>query len=238
MLKYNFIYLLMQNGPWNKLKISENGLIYTTSSFLCINKKYSSTQMKKVWNDWYNRIINPQRINAMIKKPISDLEIYDLPGIRVKEDTITSRLQEDYLNEITVRQIIGLYLINFDIDIENHKKKFIDEIQKHLSLEIINEFDEIIDGLNTWLVRKNILKINKKKNKWTHYDKHIIQLSSAKPDFDLITSSDIIKIQLLGSGLYDNLISFDKYLYFIISNIHPDRNSVVEKYIIWLNSKK
>ncbi len=228
----------MQSKPWNKLITSDNGLNYMIPKIFCINKTYSSNQMRKVWDEWYSQIINPQRINTMIKKPISDIEINDLPGIRINEDTLTSRLQEDYLNEITVQQIIGLYLINFDIDIENHKKKFIIAIQQNLSLEIINEFDEIIEGLNTWLVRKKILKINKKQNKWSHYDKHIIQLSSNKPDFDPITNTDIIKIQLLGSGLYDNLISFDKYLYFIISNNLPDRNSVVERYIKWLNSKK
>ncbi len=225
------------NGPWNKIIISDNGKLYTVPSILCSNKKYSSTDMKKVWNKWYSQSINPTRINIMLKHPIGEIQIDTLPGIRLKEDLLTDRLKEDYLNEITVQQIIGLYLINFDIDTEIHKKNFIESIQKNLSLEIINEFDEIVCGINTWLVRKNILKINNKNNKWTHYDTNITQLKSIKPNFEPIINEYVIKIQLLGSALYDNLISYDKYLYLVITNDFPDRTSITNKYIRWLNNK-
>ena len=223
----------------NKFIIAEDGSGQIVTKY-CKVKKYSSDDMKKKWEKWYKQIINPYRVNNMLEVNVSDIKVCDLPGIRYINDILTDRITEDYfINNlkitISVAQIIGLYLINYDIDISNHKIKFIESINKKFILKIINELDELITGLNNWIVKKNLLKMNK--NKWFHYDSSISQLKNIKPKFELITDNDKIKIQMLGSALYDNLFSFDKYLYLMLSIEYPDRDSISKKYIKWLNNK-
>ena len=52
-----------------------------------------------------------------------------------------------------------------------------------------------------------------------------------------IDEDDLIKIKLFGSVLYDNLKSYEKYLYLIINNGYSSIDELINKYSYWMETR-
>jgi hypothetical protein len=225
----------MYKEPWLFFNTYNDGSTFTTN-YYCINKYYSVTEMNKIWEKWYVQIINPRKVKNLLKISLFDAHIEHLPGLKIDDDKITNLITINDLQNITVLEIIGLFFINIDINLENHKIKFIDALQIRCQLKKINGLNELFNGIKKWATAKYLLKHNN--TKWTKFDTSILYVSNKKPIFNNIDESDLIRIKLLGSSIYDKFNSYEKYLHLIIDEKYPDKDGLITKYSYWMETRK
>lgn len=221
--------------PWTQYDLYEDGSA-SINDICCIKKYYSVQEMSIMWDKWYVHIINPLKNEKLLKISLFDANIEHIPGIKIDDDNTCKLNTVDDFNNITVAEIFGLFFINIDINLENHKNNFIEALKIRCNLLNINGLDELFNGILKWTTAKYLLKHNK--IKWTKYDTSLSYLNNKKPIFHKIDENDLIKIRLLGSVLYDKLNSYDKYLYLIINEKYPTKTELVDKYLLWMQTRK
>jgi hypothetical protein len=225
----------MNYVPWLYYDFNDDGSS-TQYNYHCIKKQYSAQTMEKLWNKWYIHNINPYKLSILSKTSLFDAKIENLPGIKIDEDTTTNLNKVNDFKNITVLKIFGLFFINIDINLENHKYKFIEALKKICELNKTDGLDELFNGIKKWTKNKYLLTYNK--TKWIKYDISIFYTNSKKSNMNKIDEDDLIKIKLFGSALYDKFISYEKYLYLIINDKYSTIDELINKYSQWMETRK
>jgi hypothetical protein len=226
--------IILNNKPWLRYKFNDDGSAIIKKC--CITKKYSIHTMEKIWNEWYIKIINPNKLSKLLKISIFDAQIQNLCGIKIEYDITTKLYGINNFNNITVIQIIGLFFLNIDIDLMLHKFKFIEALQIKCNLSNSYGLEELFNGLHKWTTHKFLLYSDKKK--WKKYDINIFYINNKTPYMCILEENDLIKIKLFGSVLYDKLISHQTYLYLIMNKDYFTIDSLINKYYYWMRTRK
>lgn len=196
-------------------------------------KYYTQFDMEKKWNKWYKSIINPMKNKRIINIKINDMNIDNFAGVRADLDCSTHLNDIDHFNNIDASCIIGLFFMNIDIDLEIHKYNFIEILHKLFNLNK-DGLDYMFDCIKFWSIKKKLLKTNDLL--WTHYDYNIFSLNNNKSQLIKLDESELIRIKLFGSHLYDNLVSYHSYTYILlnlkydtIEKINKQYEEIIEK---------
>jgi hypothetical protein len=157
-------------------------------------------------------------------------------GIKIDDDNTFKLNTVNDFNNITVLEIFGLFFINIDINLENHKDKFIEALKIRCNLKKKTGLDELFNGIKKWTNNKYLLKYNK--TEWIKYDISIFYTNNKKINMIQLEENDLIKIKLFGSVLYDKFESYEKYLYLIIDNNNTSKDELINKYSHWMETRK
>jgi hypothetical protein len=222
--------------PWEEYDFINDGSAIHKSKFG--SQTLDKSSVEKLWGKWYKYIIDPYKINKFKKQSMYTSTIENLPGLKVMCDYSTNRNQTSAIC-LTIREIIGLYLISFDNNMSIHKENFIKNIKEINKLLSIDGLEQIYDCITEYVIKKCLLKNNNKTNMWVYYDSTINNLNNKKHKFEKIeTESIITKIKMLGSFMYDSLKSYDNMLYYYLEPKYPDRHAINERFYKWTINRK
>jgi hypothetical protein len=200
------------------------------------NQKLDRITVNNLWINWYTHIIDPYKQAKFAKSSMYLMDIDNMPGLKIDLDHSTTRNKPSKFC-LSIVEIIGLYLMSFDIDMAIHKKTFIEVIKQTNKLVSVNGLDQMFESITEFMKRKRILQ--NKSNTWIYYDSTINHLVDKKHKFEPIDSEMIIiKIKMLGSSMYDKLSSYDSMLYLYLEPKYPDRYAIYCKYYNWTINRK
>ena len=222
--------------PWDHFHLNDDGSAYTNYLY-CFYHHYSREEMIKQWSKWYRHIINPMKLKNLIDVSIFRVDLSYLPSMKITDDKSTCYNQpKDYSNDMSIPKIIGIFFMTIDMDLSLHKKGFIDYLMSKNRLIYKEGLDDLFDGICQWAFAKKLIQHNKKK--WIKYDRCLSFVALFQPKMVELNDSDLIKIKLFGSSLYDKFDSYEQYLYLILDHLYNDKKQLIEKYYNWMKNRK